>query len=389
VTPAPRRLDRVLMPLPSTDIGGAEAHSAGLARFLAAQGVELRLAIEAEQRERFARLLGPALAPRLVTAPIGWDREAAPEANIARQAQAIAALLASARPDAAILPLPWPTHGLGLQRALAEAGVPVLAIAHLAPLEPEAATAAAVAALPPSRTLWAAVSVPVAARVTACFGLAPGQIAVVPNGVTAPGYDPARRRLARLAKRARLGLPPEAPLLVFAGRIEPNKGADLLPDIAERVHALSGATLAVLGHGPHHYLLAALEAEAPGGPLRLLGRVEDVPDWLLAADALILPSRLEGCPLVFLEAAACRCPVVATAAALEAFGDLAYAMAALVPHANAAELAERAAATLAEPEAAHRRAEAAWLHASSQDQAAMLRHYAGLLRAALAGPGLA
>ena len=56
---------------------------------------------------------------------------------------------------------------------------------------------------------------------------------------------------------------------------------------------------------------------------------------------------------------------------------------------KAQELAERAAAALAEPEAAGRRAEAAWRQASTHDEAAMLRHYAGLLRAALAGSGIA
>jgi glycosyltransferase involved in cell wall biosynthesis len=384
-----RRLGRVLMTLPSTGIGGAEAHSAVLAGALVAQGVDLRLAIEAPQIPALARMLGPGLAARLVAAPIGWDREAAPEANIARQAEATAALLATLRPEAAILPLPWPTHGLGVQAALAAAGLPSLAIAHLAPREPEPATEAAVRALPQGGgggALWAAVSAPVAARVAACFGLPPGAVAVVPNGIAVPGFDPVRAREARAARRLRLGLAPAAPLLVFAGRLEPNKGADLLPDIAGRA---GGATVAALGDGPLDEVLAEAEAARPGGPLRLLGRVTDVPEWLLAADALVLPSRLEGCPLVFLEAAANRCPVVATAAALEAFGDAAHAMAALVPDANAAALAERAAAALAEPEATRRRVEAAWLHAATADQGAMLRRYAGLLRAALAGGGRA
>lgn len=376
-----RRLDRVLVLLPSTAIGGAEVHSAVLARALAERGVEVRLGIAAQQRGRFAEMLGSRLASGLEAAPIAWDREAEAEDNIERQAEAAAELIAAARPDAAILPLPWPTHGIGLHRALAEADIPTLAIAHLAPPEPRPGMAEALEGFRPGPTSWVAVSDPVAARLAACLGLKRESVVTVPNGIAVPGFDPVRRLRAREAKRALLGLPPGAPLLLFAGRLEPNKGADLLPGIAEGLRDRAGATLAALGEGPLRHRLAAHAAAAPGGPLRLMGQVEDVTDWLLAGDALLLPSRLEGCPLVFLEAAACRCPVVATEAALEAFGEDAYAMAAMVPDANAASLAERAAASLGEPAAMRRKVEAAWLRVTRHDQAAMLRHYLGLLRA--------
>ena len=236
------------------------------------------------------------------------------------------------------------------------------------------------------RRSWVAVSEPVAARLAACFGLPPGVVSVVTNGVDVPPEDPRRRAAARAAKRARVGIAGRAPpLFVFAGRLEPNKGADLLPAMAERLHAATeGGAVAVLGGGgkPAARLGRRGCAAAPG--LHLLGHVPDVPEWLLAADALLLPSRLEGCPLVFLEAAARRCPVVATAAAVEAFGDDAHAMAAVAQEGSAAAMAERALAALAEPVATRRRAEAAYRHAAAHDAAAMLRQYAGLLRAAVA-----
>jgi hypothetical protein len=187
-----------------------------------------------------------------------------------------------------------------LQRALAAAGVPVLAVAHLAPVEPEDDGLAAARALRPGPTRWVAVSAPVAERLRACFDLPPGAaaVSVVPNGVHVPPEDPRRRAAARAAKRGIVGLAARAPLFVFAGRLEPNKGADLLPTMAERLHAATGGGgVAVLGSGK---LLRAWES-APAAPrpgLHLLGHVPDVADWLLAADALLLPSRLEGCPLV-------------------------------------------------------------------------------------------
>lgn len=377
-----RRLGRALVLLPGSDVGGAEAHTARLARYLAASGLDLRLAIAAPLRDRFAALLGPRSAQGLEAAAIGWDTTRSVGENEERQAAGAAALIAAARPDVAVVPLPWPTHGLGLQRALARAGVPVLAIAHLAPVEPEPDTLAAARALEPGPTRWVAVSKPVAARLAACFALRPGTVAVVPNGVDVPPTDPRRRAAARAEKRARVGVAGRAPLFVFAGRLEPNKGADLLPAMAERLHAATSGALAALGRSPPERGRKGTAESAPG--LHLLGHVTDVADWLLAADALLLPSRLEGCPLVFLEAAARRCPVVASAASVEAFGDDAYAMAAVSQEGSAAAIAERALAALAEPAATRRRAEAAYRHATAHDATAMLRQYAGLLRAAVA-----
>jgi glycosyltransferase involved in cell wall biosynthesis len=377
-----KRLARVLVLLPGADIGGAEAHTARLARFLAASGVDLRLAIAAPLRERFAALLGPGLADRLEGAPIAWDTARPCEANERRQAEAAAELVAAVQPEVAVLPLPWPTHGLGLQRALAEAGVPVLAVAHLAPVEPESDALDAAGALRAGPTRWVAVSQPVAARLAACLGLPPGVVSIVTNGVDVPAEDPRHRAAARATKRARVGVAGRAPLFVFAGRLEPNKGADLLPAVAERLHAATeGGAVAALGGGKP---LRGWDSATVSPGLHLLGHVPDVAEWLLAADALLLPSRLEGCPLVFLEAAARRCPVIATAAAVEAFGEDAHAMAAVAQEGSAAAIAERALAALAEPVATLRRVEAAYRHAVAHDAAAMLGQYAGLLRAAVA-----
>lgn len=377
------RLGRVLFLLPGADVGGAEAHTAVLARHLAAGGARVDLTIAETLRGRFAALLGPALAERLRAAPVGWDAALPVEENERRQAEAAAALVREARPDAAVLPLPWPTHGLGLQRALAEAGVPVLAVAHLAPAEPEPEGLAAARAARFGRTRWVAVSEPVAARLRACLGLpAEAAVSVVPNGVPVPPDDPCRLVSVRAAVRARAGVAGRAPFFVFAGRLEPNKGADLLPGIAERLRAATGGGVAVLGRAGKP--LRGWEDGAPRPGLWPMGHVADAPDWFLAADALLLPSRLEGCPLVFLEAAARRCPVVATAAAVEAFGDAGYAMAAVAQEGSAAAIADRALALFAEPDATRRRVEAAFRHAAGHDAAAMLRQYGGQLRAAVA-----
>lgn len=382
-----RRLDRTLLLLPSVALGGAEAHAATLARALHQAGVAVRLAIDPPLRAALAASLPPTLAPD--AAPLAWVQDAPTAANLGRQAAAAAQLIAAHRPDVVILPLPWPNLGLGILRAAAAAGVPVLAIAHLVP-HAAPTEAQDIAAAPPTGAIrWVAVATPTARRLEALFRLPTGTAATVPNGIAQPAPDP-DRAASRAAIRGRLGLPPGAPLLLFAGRLAPEKGADLLLRLAALLHARLGTTLAVLGTGP---LAARLRPADPDGPLRLLGQVSDVAPWMRAADALLLPSRLEGCPLVALEAAVHHLPVVATAAALEAYGEAAPDFAAVLPATAPATdaagiqgLADHAEATLADPATARRRVTAFAHHAAHWDEAAMLRALFATLEDALASP---
>ncbi len=377
------------MLLPSADIGGAEAMTTVLARALARAGVAVEIAVAPELAGRLAGLLGPDLAPAISPTPLAWDATQPVAQTLRRQRLVAATRLIGDRPDAAIIPLPWPSHGLGFLGPLRDAGVPTLALVHLAPRDPDPAIAEAVALAPPPDwpgLAWAAVAAPTARRTEAALGLTPGRVAVVPNGVPIPREDPGARAALRIAKRQSLALPADAPLIVTVGRLEPKKATDLLPGLAQALHRRCGATLAVLGDGPGRDLLEPYAAEIAGAapPLRLLGRVHDVADWLLAADALLLPSRLEGCPLVFLEAAARRCPVIATEAALEAFGAAAWDIAALAPDDMVSALVDQAESLLAAPARRALIAEAAHRQAASWDEAAMLGALIGLLRGAVA-----
>ena len=372
-----KRLRRALALLPSAGLGGAEAQTAVLLRALAQAGVTVSAAIEPALKPGLAALLPAAV--QVFGAPLAWWSNAPAAANIARQTAEGAALLEAAAPDLVLLPLPWPTHAIGLMRATAAAGLPGIAIAHLAPAElapEEAALADGVAA---ASLAWVAVSAPVGGRVAGIFGLPPGAVTVVPNGVTVPPPDAGARAAARAGHRAGLGLAPETPVFLFAGRLEEKKNAGLLPALAESLAAAAeGAVLVVLGEGP---LAARLAAHpAAGGALRLLGQVASVGDWLLAADALVLPSRLEGCPLVVLEAAARYCPVVATAAAMEAFGPAAGGMARIVTHPTIADLTAHCAAMLSNHDSVNAMAAAAHAFALGNNQDFMIRRYLTVFR---------
>jgi D-inositol-3-phosphate glycosyltransferase len=146
------------------------------------------------------------------------------------------------------------------------------------------------------------------------YGAERDRVEVVPPGVDHGVFVPGDQDAARRA----LGLDPAARVLLFVGRIQPLKGADLaircLADLDPDV------TLLVVG-GPSGFdgeaELRRLHALAD--ELDVRDRVRFVPPqphdrvtvYYQAADVCLVPSRTESFGLVALEAAACGTPVVA------------------------------------------------------------------------------
>jgi phosphatidylinositol alpha-1,6-mannosyltransferase len=142
----------------------------------------------------------------------------------------------------------------------------------------------------------------------------------VPTLVIPPGVDPVRFRpldaTERRAGRVRLGLDPEAPLVVGVSRLVPRKGFDVLLDA---VADLDGVHVAIAGTGRDHDRLVR-RARRLGPRATVLGRVEDdlLPALYGAADVFAMLCRdrwggleAEGYGIVFVEAAACGVPAVA------------------------------------------------------------------------------
>jgi glycosyltransferase involved in cell wall biosynthesis len=131
-------------------------------------------------------------------------------------------------------------------------------------------------------------------------------LATIPNAV-----GPAPKPASRASIEEAWGIPPEAPLIVFVGRLAPIKN----PALAIRALAeVPDAWLLVIGDGP-----LRTELEQTGHELGVAGRVVfagtrfDARELLGAADVLVMPSRAEGLSLVTLEALAAGTPIVATA----------------------------------------------------------------------------
>ena len=149
------------------------------------------------------------------------------------------------------------------------------------------------------------------------YGDPPGRIEIVAPGVEHALFAPGDRGGARRA----LGLRVDRPVLLFVGRIQPLKGADVA---VRALAALARPDVQLLIVGGASGLEGTGEVDRVHELIDELGvtaQVHFVPPqqhhilstYYRAADAVLVPSRSESFGLVALEAAACGTPVIASA----------------------------------------------------------------------------
>jgi D-inositol-3-phosphate glycosyltransferase len=162
-----------------------------------------------------------------------------------------------------------------------------------------------------------------AASLVSLYDACPDNVSVVSPGVDLYSFT---LGAGRASARAAIGLPADAHVLAFVGRIQPHKG----PEVLIR------AVAEMLTHSPHlrSKLIVLIMGGASGAGTGEVERLKDlsswlgisdvvrflapVPraelaDWYRAADLVCVPSYSESFGLVALEAQACGTPVVATA----------------------------------------------------------------------------
>lgn len=142
------------------------------------------------------------------------------------------------------------------------------------------------------------------------LGLPAKKVHLIYRGVDSAQFFPGDRQ----ASRSRLGIAADERVLLWAGRMVPVKGLDVLLDACRLLQKRDcGFSLYLVGDGP---LRRELTMNAAGlaervhfvGPVAHAG----LADWYRAADLTVLPSRSEGVPNVLIESHACGTPFVAS-----------------------------------------------------------------------------
>jgi glycosyltransferase involved in cell wall biosynthesis len=143
------------------------------------------------------------------------------------------------------------------------------------------------------------------------LGVSDDRLAMIYSGTDdePPACDP--RSL-----RSEFGFVPDAPLVLFVGRLAEQKRVnDLLKALDLLQHVQPDLRSLIVGEGPlREHLEQTAQAYDLNGRLQFLGHRDDVPRLMAAADVVVLPSAYEGLPNVVLEAMRFGKPVVATAA---------------------------------------------------------------------------
>jgi D-inositol-3-phosphate glycosyltransferase len=162
-----------------------------------------------------------------------------------------------------------------------------------------------------------------AANLVGLYNACPDLVHVVSPGVDLQRFSPGG---GKREARTRLGLPKDAQILAFVGRLQPHKGPEVLIRTA--------AELLTHDQSLRSKLLVLIIGGSSGSGINELNRLKELanwlgisdsvrfvepasqdnlPDWYRASDLVCVPSHSESFGLVAIEAQACGTPVIAAA----------------------------------------------------------------------------
>jgi glycosyltransferase involved in cell wall biosynthesis len=142
-------------------------------------------------------------------------------------------------------------------------------------------------------------------------GVDPGRVSVIPTGIDTKRFAPIPE-VQRERQRSELAIEPGVPMILYAGRVHPTKGLDVLMEAM--INLDDSVHLVICGGGADDGYAERLRSMAVGHRVSFLDRRSDIAPLMAAADLLVLPSVIpETQGLVVNEAMATGTPAIATA----------------------------------------------------------------------------
>ena len=154
-------------------------------------------------------------------------------------------------------------------------------------------------------------SVDTAERWGRVAGLSADRVSVIPTGIDTDRFVPFADRDRDKQRRA-LGIDPDVPMILYAGRVDRTKGLTHLFEALRRMEQRSN--LVVCGGSADAEFVGALRRESNDLNVTWLDRRLEVTSLLASADLVVLPSLVsETQGMVLVEAMSCGTPAVASA----------------------------------------------------------------------------
>lgn len=143
-------------------------------------------------------------------------------------------------------------------------------------------------------------------------GVQPEKLTVIPNGFDFTAFEANHRRAAANRIWSQLGTVDDARVLLFVGRLHPQKGIVEFMQLADGLLSkLPEHQLVLIGDGPERARLERLRQTSDfADRIHLCGFQAHAIDWIAKAEVFLLPAKYEGMPNVILEAMATGTPCV-------------------------------------------------------------------------------
>lgn len=149
-------------------------------------------------------------------------------------------------------------------------------------------------------------------QIVESYGIDPGKIKVIYNGIDLNGYSFPYEEISRIKKQLNLT---EKPILLFVGRVnDPRKDLGFLLRSIKRVLEEVDVTLLVVGKGDQTEARVLIDSLEISNNVVFTGFVDDnsLKKYYSLCDIYICPSKLEGFGLTIIEAMKAGKPIIAT-----------------------------------------------------------------------------